>query len=338
MVTRNLLNSTSYMGNDHEKARCRHFEHISAVLPGLGRRRPHRSNHHTTFTKAGSRPDTHRDTQHSTAGRSADTEHLFSLAGETLSKLTGTTAALGFYERDNALGIQEIQTIMPAYADRHTALYTQFGALSSYDDEEERWIGNLGLIQRWFPSTMEDTGTYLGYNAFFDFDLDRMVRRGSVGTEARHGSFFLSSNYYFPLSGWQPSDGEEGRKERPPEGWDLQVRGMLPFVPQLSLTGSYSHWNRDDDEPTIWSYGFELTPHPALSTYIVRQLLDRETRDLLIGLKLSWDFTMPWEARQPANQPSWMGGKMVDEYRSVKKQHQFVRRNSSLELEYSLPE
>jgi hypothetical protein len=74
-------------------------------------------------------------------------------------------------------------------------------------DGQDRWIGNFGLGQRWFPdATEEDSGNWMiGYNVFFDNDFTRSHQRGGVGVEVQFDWLRLASNFYYPLSDWKGS-------------------------------------------------------------------------------------------------------------------------------------
>ncbi|MDR3358547.1 MAG: inverse autotransporter beta domain-containing protein [Desulfovibrio sp.] len=101
----------------------------------------------------------------------------------------------------------EEDALLPFYDSRYTTIFTQIGGRSmavsgGETDGQDRWIGNFGLGQRWFPNaTEEDSGDWMfGYNAFFDNDFTRSHQRGGLGLELRYDWLRLASNYYFPLS------------------------------------------------------------------------------------------------------------------------------------------
>ena len=83
----------------------------------------------------------------------------------------------------------EGDALLPFYDSARTTIYTQVGARSmKAEDTRDRWIGNFGLGQRWFPfaqgerldSADYDAGMLmLGYNAFFDYDFTRRLRHAS---------------------------------------------------------------------------------------------------------------------------------------------------------------
>lgn len=129
--------------------------------------------------------------------------------------------------------------LIPLYDGESTTVFTQIGGRSMEDD---RWIANLGLGQRWFVG---DSWT-LGYNAFLDYDLTRDHTRASIGGEMWYDWLHLSGNYYLPLSSWKKSRDLEAHYERPAKGWDARVKGYVPWHRNLALTGSYTQWYGDN--------------------------------------------------------------------------------------------
>ena len=126
--------------------------------------------------------------------------------------------------------------LYPFYDGQYTTVFGQVGARSmsgmSGNDKDgrggDRWIGNFGLGQRWYPAaTLSDDGKtvdsgnwMVGYNVFFDQDFTRSHQRGGVGVEAQYDWFKVASNYYFPISNWKGSDDFDSRfvEERPAKG------------------------------------------------------------------------------------------------------------------------
>ena len=95
---------------------------------------------------------------------------------------------------------------------------------------------------------------FYGVNAFYDHDLTRSHRRGSIGVEYGIDYLKLAGNYYFPLSDWQGSDdrfhifGDTLLEERPAQGFDARIRGYLPSNPAFSAEFSYQQFLGDHVE------------------------------------------------------------------------------------------
>ena len=228
--------------------------------------------------------------------------------------------------------------------------YTQLGARSmsgmnsggSDGQGADRWIGNAGLGQRWFPQaqSLADSGNWmLGYNAFFDYDFTRSHQRGGIGIEAQYDWLRLASNYYFPISSWRDSKDFDGDfvKERAAEGWDIRAKGYLPFYRQIAVTGAYSQWFGDhvgmfssdklEKDPKVWSYGLEYTPIPLVSAFVNQRSSERGRSDTEFGLNFTYHFQMPWEDQ--------ISHAKVAELRTVSgSRHEFVDRENRIILEY----
>ena len=244
----------------------------------------------------------------------------------------------------------EGDVLLPFYDSQYTTIYTQLGARSmsgmnsggSDGQGADRWIGNAGLGQRWFPqaASLEDSGKWmLGYNAFFDYDFTRSHQRGGIGVEAQYDWLHLASNYYFPISSWRDSKDFDGDfvKERAAEGWDVRLKGYMPFYRNLAVTGAYTQWYGDhvgmfsssklEKDPRVWSYGLEYTPVPLVSGFVNQRSTEKGRSDTEFGLRLTYHFNMPWEEQ--------ISHAKVAELRTVSgSRHEFVDRENRIILEY----
>ncbi|MDR2604363.1 MAG: inverse autotransporter beta domain-containing protein [Desulfovibrio sp.] len=241
----------------------------------------------------------------------------------------------------------EGDVLLPFYDSQYTTIFTQIGARSmavsgGESDGEDRWIGNFGLGQRWFPAAKdeEDAGDWMvGYNAFFDNDFTRSHQRGGVGFELQYDWLHLASNYYFPLSDWKGSYDFDSRfiEERPAEGWDARVKAYVPFYRNVALTGAYTQWYGDhvgmfghsklEKDPRVWSYGVEYTPVPLVSAFLTQRSTERGRSETEYGLNFTYHFGMPWDEQVKHSK--------VAELRTVSgSRHEFVDRENRIILEY----
>ena len=275
---------------------------------------------------------------------------LLNSAGEAaLSGLTDNgRARLNFQMNKDGRLSGEGDVLLPLYDGRYTTLFTQLGARSmdvngGEDDGSQRWIGNFGLGQRWFPlaEDLDNAGNLmLGYNVFFDNDFTRSHQRGGAGVEAQYDWFHVAANYYTPLSGWKASRDFDGDfvEERPARGWDARLKAYLPFYRNVALTGAYAQWYGDhvamygssDDlekDPKVWSYGVEYTPVPLVSGFVKQRSTERGKTDTEFGLQFTYHFGMPWDEQ--------VSHAKVAELRSVSgSRHEFVDRENRIILEY----
>ena len=249
----------------------------------------------------------------------------------------------------------EGEILYPFYDGQYTTIFTQIGGRSmsgmdgggKYGRGANRWIGNFGLGQRWYPGaslsadgrTIDSGNWMVGYNVFYDYDFTRSHQRGGVGIEARYDWLKLASNYYFPLSNWRGSYDYDSRfvKERAAQGWDLRVKGYLPFYRHVAVTGAYTQWFGDhvsmfssrhlEKNPHVWNYGLEYTPIPLVSGFVNQRSTERGRNDTEFGLRFTYHFGLPWEEQvSPAK---------VQELRTVaNSRHDFVDRENRIILEY----
>ncbi|MDR2603786.1 MAG: inverse autotransporter beta domain-containing protein, partial [Desulfovibrio sp.] len=270
-------------------------------------------------------------------------------AGEAVvsSLVRNARARLNYSFDDDGKLRGDGDVLIPLYDGQYTTVFVQ-GGLRSMDvsggdaDGQERWIGNFGLGERWFPAAKSemDAGDWmLGYNAFYDIDLTRAHRRGGVGVEVQFDWLRLASNSYFPMSGWKGSYDFDSRfvEERPAAGWDVRAKAYLPFYRNVAFTGSFTQWfgehvgmfgpSKLEKNPKILSYGVEYTPIPLMSGFLTQQTTELGTTETEYGLKFTYRFDMPWDEQIKHSK--------VAEMRTVSgSRHEFVDRENRIILEY----
>ena len=248
----------------------------------------------------------------------------------------------------------EGDVLWPLYDSLHTTLFTQIGARSMFGGGDEygpdRWIGNIGVGQRWFPGARldadgkVDSGNWmLGYNAFYDHDLSRGHQRGGVGVEAQYDWLKVASNWYAPLSSWKDSTDFDGNyvRERAAQGWDVRAKGYVPFYREVAVTGSFTQWYGDyvgmfgpgqlEKSPKVWAYGLEYTPVPAMTAYVNQRQSEQGRSDTEFGLRFTYHFGMDAEDQFTPSR--------VAEMRTVHgSRHDFVDRENKIILEYQTKE
>jgi hypothetical protein len=143
------------------------------------------------------------------------------------------TASIGFDSEAKLRGQAIVAT--PILDRENMVLFAQAGLAATGGD---RLLAHLGLAHRLFAP-----GNYaFGYNLFIDQDLLRGHSRGGLGLEAWKDYFRLSSNVYFPLSGWKGSPDYALALEKPAWGYDLRLKAHLPFYAKLALETGYERW------------------------------------------------------------------------------------------------
>lgn len=271
-------------------------------------------------------------------------ESLF--MGVLQSPYGGARARFNFMADWNGKVNGEGDVLLPLYDSTYTTVFTQLGARSmAVDKAKDRWIGNFGVGQRWYPLAVnrgigEDAGTFMfGYNAFYDHDFTRSHQRGGLGLEVQYDWLHLASNYYAPLSSWKDSVDFDSRfvQERPAEGWDIRGKAYLPFYRNVAVTGGYTQWFGDyvgmfgpsklERDPKVWNYGLEYTPIPLVSGFLQQRATERGKTDTEFGLRFTYHFGQSWQDQ--------ISHSKVAELRTVGgSRHEFVDRENRIVLEY----
>jgi len=179
--------------------------------------------------------------------------------------------------------------------------WTQLG-LTQQDDG---LVSNAGIGQRWM------TGDWLlGYNTFWDNQLESHLQRAGLGAEAWGEYLRLSANYYQPLSGWN----DEGAtlQQRMARGYDITAQARLPFYQHINTSVSVEQYfgERVDlfdsgtgyHNPMAVSVGLNYTPVPLVTvTAQHRQGESGESQNDL-GLKLNYRFGVPLKKQLAASE------------------------------------
>jgi hypothetical protein len=254
---------------------------------------------------------------------------LNSSAEALVSRLTDNARARVNFRFDRHGRIEgEADVLLPLVDTPRALFFTQLGVRNmtvnvpqGEANDKDRWIGNFGLGQRFFPNaTQEDSGNWMfGFNFFFDHDFTRAHNRGGVGVELQYEGVRVSSNLYVPLSDWKNSHdyGPRFRKEnpgkfmeeRPAKGWDVHVEAPLPFYPSLAFTGGLTRWYGDKvdtlghgalkKDPKTWEFGVKYTPFPPLSLSVTQRNTEGGRQDTVVGLSFTLHLGMSW--RQQTN-------------------------------------
>ncbi len=120
-------------------------------------------------------------------------------------------------------------SLIPLTAGQRLGWFPQY----QFDYRRERITTGMGMTYQTYL-TPEWVGRF---NGSLDYQPSHGHQRASLGLGVVRPGFSLMFNEYLPLSDWQ----ESGR-QRPASGRDLRAEAALPFVPSLSLVGSYYDW------------------------------------------------------------------------------------------------
>jgi hypothetical protein len=249
---------------------------------------------------------------------------LKSSAEALVSRLTDNARARVNFRFDRHGRIEgEADVLLPLVDTPRALFFTQLGVRNMTVDipegeanDKDRWIGNFGLGQRFFPNaTEDDSGNWMfGFNFFFDHDFTRAHNRGGVGVELQNEGVRVSSNLYVPLSDWKNShdfnrDFKETHpiqfmEERPAKGWDIRVEAPLPAFPELAITGKLTRWYGDKvdtlghgalrKDPKTWEFGVKYTPFSLFSLSVTQRNTEGGRQDTVVGLSFTYRPGMSW--------------------------------------------
>jgi len=153
----------------------------------------------------------------------------------------------------------DITTVQPLTQtdNKSETLFFQ-GSLNSYKNHgESRPTINLGIGKRWLG---DENTTITGVNAFYDYESKSNHSRASIGAEYKKSAFEAGTNIYWGLTG-KKSVTVNGiaEDEQVLDGWDINAKGQLPYLPWARLTANHYKWKKSDNS-TIdgGKYGLEF--------------------------------------------------------------------------------
>lgn len=182
-----------------------------------------------------------------------------------------------------------------------------FSQTSFHFDEDDSAI-NLGLGQRhYFDHSM------LGYNLFFDQDLNESHSRLGLGTELARDYVKFTANSYIGLTHWTHSNRSdfEGYESKVANGFDAKLTGYLPTYPQLGSSITYEQYFGDevalfDDElqsdPSALSFSLLYTPIPLTTFKVEHTIGQNSLEETNVALQLNFALGVPIEKQlSPSN-------------------------------------
>ena len=164
--------------------------------------------------------------------------------------------------------------------DNENIMFTQ-GSLFLSDDDRETI--NLGFGNR---KLINDDKLLVGYNLFYDHELDYDHQRASVGIEAISSVGSLRLNQYYGLS--NKKKGLNDVNEEALDGQDIEVGAPLPYLPWTNFSYRSFEWKGVDG--TEDQEGDEISLEAKFSGFNIevgKRSNDGSTEDNEF-LKLTW--------------------------------------------------
>ncbi|WP_342325534.1 YchO/YchP family invasin [Kosakonia sp. BYX6] len=162
--------------------------------------------------------------------------------------------------------------------------------------QDDGLIGNLGVGQRWIAGDW-----LLGYNTFYDNQMDENLGRAGLGAEAWGEYLRLSANYYQPVSHWDYQTATQ--QLRMARGYDVTAQARLPFYQQLGTSVSVEQYFGDNVDlfdtgtgyrnPVAVKFGVNYTPVPLVTLTAEHRQGESGVSQNDLGLKLNYRFGVP---------------------------------------------
>jgi len=146
--------------------------------------------------------------------------------------------------------------------DKSETVFFQGSVYSFKNHGEKRPTLNLGVGKRWLS---EDKSEITGINLFYDFESKSKHSRASLGTEYKRSAFEANANAYWGVSNKKSvTVGGVAEDEEVLDGFDVNVKGQVPYLPWAKITGTHYKWKRDTkDNIKGGTVGIELKLNSA---------------------------------------------------------------------------
>ena len=221
----------------------------------------------------------------------------------------------------NVLGLRDILT------GENSNFFTQFSLHNQEINNDDRYIGNIGLAYRFLNS---DQTMMFGSNFFYDQDLTKNHKRLGLGLETKASMVNFNFNYYQKMTNQKIIN---ATAEQVLSGNDYNINSQIPYMPWTTFNfQGYRFENEIAGQDTKGNkYALEMLLTPSLQFDIT---LDDSS---LTGVEDEYETKLTFIHPPKNSKPSFMDG-AIDEVAFVKqnmknKFNEKVRRNNNLAVE-----
>ena len=166
-----------------------------------------------------------------------------------------TEVSVEFGEDDTQFEILGVRDIS---SKENSNLFTQFSIHTQEVNNDDRYIGNLGLGYRFLNT---DQSMMFGANIFYDQDLSEEHKRVGFGLEAKASILDVSFNQYIKATNQLVVNGS---KEQTLSGHEYNISSQIPYMPWSTFNYQGYAWDNEkainDLEGSIYSLEISLTP------------------------------------------------------------------------------
>jgi len=171
---------------------------------------------------------------------------------------------ISVYDIEGGDAEYSIVTVQPLTQteDKSETVFFQGSVYSFKNHGEKRPTLNLGVGRRWLS---EDKSEITGINLFYDFESKSKHSRVSLGTEYKRSAFEANANAYWGVSSKKSvTVGGVAEDEEVLDGYDVNAKGQVPYLPWAKITGTHYKWKRDTkDDIEGGTVGVELKLNSA---------------------------------------------------------------------------
>ncbi|MGP3591720.1 YchO/YchP family invasin [Vagococcus sp. WN89Y] len=171
--------------------------------------------------------------------------------------------------------------------------------------QDDALVGNVGIGQRWIAGDW-----LLGYNTFYDTQLEDNLGRAGLGAEAWGENLRFSANYYQPVTSWGWQDATQ--QQRMARGYDVTAQARLPFYRQLNTSVSLEQYFGENVDlfntgtgyhnPVAVKLGVNYTPVPLVTFTAEHRQGESGVSQNDLGLKLNYRFGVPLRKQLSASE------------------------------------
>ena len=166
-----------------------------------------------------------------------------------------TEVSVEFGEDDTQFEILGVRDIS---SKENSNLFTQFSIHTQEVNNDDRYIGNLGLGYRFLNT---DQSMMFGVNSFYDRDITEDHSRISFGLEAKSSILDFTLNKYIKTTNMLVINGSE---EQALSGLDYNISSQIPYMPWTVFNFQGYRWEnekaKEDTKGRVYSLEMALLP------------------------------------------------------------------------------
>ena len=166
-----------------------------------------------------------------------------------------TEVSVEFGEDDTQFEILGVRDIS---SKENSNLFTQFSIHTQEVNNDDRYIGNLGLGYRFLNT---DQSMMFGVNSFYDRDITEDHSRISFGLEAKSSILDFTLNKYMKTTNMLVINGSQ---EQALSGLDYNISSQIPYMPWTVFNFQGYRWENEkakqDTKGRVYSLEMALLP------------------------------------------------------------------------------